>query len=109
MSDAMNLASRLNERITIEQASHTQDAAGGYTQNWSTHVTCYAEVKPHHTREQVVAAQREMQAMYRVTIRRRDSVTPAMRIQWNDITLNIHGVVHTDVLTEIIATEGGEA
>lgn len=109
MSDAENLASRLKERITIQQVSSTHDDVGGYTQSWSTHVACFAEVETLSGREQVIGAQREAQANYRITIRRRDTVTTAMRVQWSGMTLNIQGIAHTKTTTEILAVQGGEA
>ena len=109
--DIARLASRLRDPITIEELELASDGLGGNTENWETFATTYAQVEPifGSAREQVIAAQREAREAFKITLRRRDGVTSAMRVQWQGKTLNIHGVTSTRSTTEIIAYAGGEA
>jgi SPP1 family predicted phage head-tail adaptor len=109
--DKDGLAARLREQITIAAPQVTEDGFGGVSVSWQTIATPFAEVTPvlGSLREQVVAAHREALAAYRITLRKRSDVTPAMRIIWQGRTLYIHGIAVTQTTTELIAYEGGEA
>jgi SPP1 family predicted phage head-tail adaptor len=99
------LASRLRERITIEQPNRTPDTYGGQVVTWTTLATVYASVVAitGSARETHVAGQSEALAGYRITIRKRDDVRGDMRIQWRNRTLQIHSLHETLTTLEILA------
>lgn len=102
------LASRLGERITIESVSETPDGQGGVTRGWTLFAQCFAEVRPLSLEggERIDAAQEVMRLSYRITLRARTDITPAMRVLWRGKLLNIRAVIPGDATTEIIADEG---
>ena len=106
MNDAI-LASRLRERITIEQPARAPDTYGGGDISWSALATVYASVTPllGVARETTVADQITAIAGYRVTIRKRTDVLPTMRIQWRARMLQIHSLHETEQTLEILAYE----
>ena len=101
------LASRLRERITIEQPVRTPDTYGGGDIIWAAVVTVYASVHPltGSAREVSRADQVHAIAGYRVTIRKRDDVNASMRILWNGRTLAIHSLHETVETLEILTYE----
>lgn len=105
----MDFASRLKERITLEQPVGADDGLGGQSINWESVATVWAEIRPvgAGSREGASAQQPEAAAGYRVRIRNRDGVNAAMRIQWRARTLAIHSVHEHDATLELLAYEEG--
>lgn len=105
------LAARLREQVTIHAPQVTEDGFGGVSVSWQTVAKVFAEVTPMlgSLREQVIAAHREALAAYRITLRNRNDVTPAMRLIWRGRALYIHGIAATRTTMELIVYEGGEA
>lgn len=101
------LASRLTERITIEQPNRTPDTYGGNAVSWTEVATLYAAVQPlmGTAREISRADQRQAIAGYRITIRKRDDVDASMREQWNGRTLLIHSLHETRETLELLTYE----
>lgn len=106
MSDTL-LASRLRERVTLEQPVRTPDTQGGGTVAWTSVATIYASVAPilGTARETSVADQQNALAGYRITIRKRDDVNSAMRVLWRNRVLVIHSLHETDTTLELLAYE----
>lgn len=110
MSVELSLPARLKEPVRIAYVALVPDGVGGHSESWETLASCFAEVVPlRNLREQVVAAQREGRSGYRITIRAREDVTTAMRVEWRGVMLAIEGVTSTRSVTEIIAYAGGVA
>lgn len=83
---------RLDQRVTLQQATRTADGLGGYVKGWSDVATLWARVEPLAGRERDMAQQVESPRDYRVTIRRRADVTTAHRLLWQGNALNIRFV-----------------
>ena len=107
-ADARRLASRLKERILIEAPFATSDGQGGMLRTWEEVASCYAEVTPLYgsASERFDAEKQVMQLEYRITLRARADVTPAMRVRWNGKTLNIRAVIAQAAMLELLAEEG---
>ncbi len=101
------LASRLRERITIEQPNRVADTYGGGDVTWSAIATIYASVRPlmGTAREANRADQVEPIAGYRLTIRKRDDVNASMRVLWKSRILAIHSLHETEETLEILTYE----
>ena len=101
------LASRLRERITIEQPNRNPDTYGGAEISWSALATVYASVRPlmGTAREVNRAEQVEPIAGYRLTIRRRDDVNASMRVLWKNRILAIHSLHETEETLELLTYE----
>jgi len=100
------VASRLKERVTIEQRQVVADTFGGQTVVWVALATVFAEVLPlSGTRERLVGEQVQAVAGYRVHIRARSDVDASMRLQWNGRVLQIHSLHEHDTTMEILTYE----
>lgn len=103
----MSIASRLTERVTIEQRSTTADAFGGQIVSWETLATVFAEVEAlaQTVRERSLADQVKAVAGYRVRLRYRDDVDASMRLQWRGRVLQLHALHVQGELMECLAYE----
>lgn len=109
--DARELASRLKQRITIEQPTESADGAGGTTRSWSTLATVWAELVPLRSGrgESLVNRQLTAEVTHRITIRYRADVTTAMRVSYGGRVFNIRKVTNVGeakVTLEMLAEEG---
>lgn len=77
-------AGKLHHRITIQQATVTQDAYGEPVKTWGTLATVWAAVEPMIGREYLAVQQLQSAANVRIRIRYRPGITPLMRVQWID-------------------------
>lgn len=96
-------AGALTERLTIQQKTTTADGQGGRAVTaWPTFATVWGRVEPLRMHERIQAAAIGATLAYRVTVRYRGDLTPAMRIEWTPYgystakTLQIHGVQPLD-------------
>lgn len=103
------LASRLHERVRIEQAQEEIDEFGGVTIEWEELATVWAEVRPLSgtAREHEVAAQPTAVAGYRVIMRVRDDVHAGMRLVWKGRTLSIASLHEESETLTLLAYEEG--
>ncbi len=101
------VASRLRERVRIEQRESVADEFGGQTVNWAELATVFAEVLPvsGSVRERSVADQVKAIAGYRVHIRARGDVDASMRLQWNGRVLQIHSLHEHDGMVQLLTYE----
>lgn len=111
LKEAQELASRLTQRITIEQPATTADGQGGQSISWQTLATVWAEVLPQRSGgdERVMGEQLQAKVTHRVTIRYRDDVLPKHRISHAGKHYNIRSIRNVqsaNVLLEIEAEEG---
>lgn len=109
--DARELASRLKQRIIIQQPIETADGVGGTTRSWNDVATVWAELVPLRSGrgEALVNRQLEATVTHRVTIRYRADVTTAMRINYGGRVFNIRSVTNigeANVTLEMLAEEG---
>ena len=109
--DPRELAARMRQRVTIQQATETADTAGGTTRSWSDVATVWAEVLPlgGGRIERLFANQLQAEASHRITIRYRSGVTTAMRISYAGRVFNIRSVTNVNeagVLLELLVEEG---
>jgi len=91
----MTLASKLTERVTIQQRSVSDDGYGGKNISWSDVATVFAQVDPLYSvalNERVAGDQISAIGGYRVTIRYRNDVNASMRLIWKSHTLLIHSL-----------------
>lgn len=111
-ADARDLASRLRQRITLQQAQETADGAGGSSRSWSDVATVWAELVPYRVSrgdERVLAEQLQAEVTHRVSLRYRSDVTVDMRISYAGRLFNIRSVTNVgeaDVLLDLLVEEG---
>jgi len=87
-------AGKLRQRITIEQATETQDGFGATLQSWSTLATVWAEVLTDMGTEGFApdsAVERTVQT-YTINLRHRSDVTTKMQVRYDGRTLDIENV-----------------
>lgn len=99
-------ASRLNERITIQQPSITQDDIGGQQVSWETVDTVWAMVKERDGNENFVNQRRESRQKIEVTIRYRTDLTAQHRLLRGVAVLDILSIRQADkyqAYTHIVA------
>ena len=86
----MSLAHRLRHRITIEQKTAGADAWGQPVETWETVAAeVPAEVLPLSGREYIAAQAEQAGITTKITIRRMDGITAAMRITHEGAIYNI--------------------
>lgn len=89
----MNLASRMDERVTIQAEARTPNGQGGFTTTWADVASVWAEIIGLSGEESIEAAIERSSARYRVTIRKRSDVTPRHRLDWNGTKLDVRSVL----------------
>lgn len=105
----MSGASRIRHRLTLQQQSLTPDGAGGFTRTWQNVADLWGEIRPATGREKLEAMQLQAAVTHRVTLRYRAGVTAAMRLLYENRSLNIRVVLNRgerDRWLDILAEEG---
>lgn len=87
--------SDLRHRLQIQHRPdpQTRNEVGEVTTAWVTLATVWGAVEPLVGSEAIQNAREEAQVSHRVRIRRRDDITPAMRIVFGAKTFNILSVL----------------
>lgn len=88
-------AGQLNDRVTLQSSTTTDDGQGGAALTWAnlaTAPTVWAAVRMVSGGDQADGAQTVSRRRYEVTIRRRDDVTSVMRVIRGASTLAILSV-----------------
>lgn len=93
-------AGKLNKRVGLQQLTQTPDGAGGFTEEWATIATLWAEVAPVSAFERLQADQLRAGVSHRVTIRHRAGVTAKHRLQLGARTFQVQGVRNPDEANE---------
>lgn len=75
-------AGNLDQRITIEQKTVTDNDRGEAIASWSTLATVWAQAEPLRGREFFAAAQMQETVDVKFTIRYRADITSQMRVLW---------------------------
>ena len=95
-------AGKLNQRVTLQQATVTQDAAGELVPAWADFATVWASVVDISGREYVAAAAVQNTAQTKITIRYLVGITPAMRAVHGSDIYNIEAVLGQDKRTLLL-------
>jgi len=107
--DPRELAARLTQRVTFQEAVDTPDEAGGSTRNWQDLMTRWAEVMPQRGTERLIDGRVQADATHRIVTRFDSNITTALRIIYAGRVFNIRSVTNVaekNVLMEIAAEEG---
>lgn len=94
MSDGAHehLSAELREQVTFEQPVRTPDAMGGFSVNWTSIATVWAEVVQLSAGQSVERESIQHPVRYRVRIRYRSDITPVMRVSYRGRILRITGI-----------------
>lgn len=99
-------ASRLRERLTLQQAVDTPDNLGGYSRNWVDVAELWAEVEALASRsrsvEVFIDGQLQTRTLYRIRIRSRNDITTAMRLIYRTQPLAIRSVSEIGARREML-------
>lgn len=86
----------LNQRITLQALTRTEDGQGGWDESWSDFATVWAKVIPKKARERQFAQQIQEVTTHEITIRKLTGVTTEMRVQHGSNTYQLHGHIRYD-------------
>lgn len=87
---------KLRHRVTIQQATRTRGAGGGYTEKWGEVATVRAAVVPLTGTERIRAMQTEANLTHRIEMRYRAGLTSAMRAVYAGRTFEIRAVIDVE-------------
>ena len=99
------LAGRLRERVRVMRWAGTPDGAGGAVAAFGEAGDIWAAVELLRPGPEVSADQRGGRARYRVTLRDRDGVDLATRLDWRGLELSVRGIARdpaTPGLVELV-------
>ncbi|MBS0506844.1 MAG: phage head closure protein [Proteobacteria bacterium] len=91
-------AGDLDQRVTVERYTSTEDELGQPIQSWAPLFTCWAAVEPLTGREYLAAQAAQSEVTARVTMRYRPGITAQDRVIHDGTTYNIVSVI--DVRSE---------
>lgn len=111
LAEMKRLASRLRQRVTIEQPEHEDDDCGGVERGWQSVATVWAEIVPlvAGAGEVWAGAQMEPRVTHQITIRYRQGMTAAMRVRFGERLFNIRSVRSIEersIALSLLAEEG---
>lgn len=86
------LAGRLREQVSLLKATDTTDAFGARVPLWAVVATLAAAVEAEPLGRADVAGRAGHRVRYRITVRRRADIRPAMRLAWRGRMLEIEAV-----------------
>lgn len=89
-------AGKLRHRVTIQQATESQDGYGEVTKTWAELVTVWAKVHYLQGREYLQAKTVQASVNVQITMRHYAGITPKMRAVWGSHTFDIEDVVPDD-------------
>lgn len=87
---------RLRHRIIIQQLTRTPDGGGGYTEDWTTFASVWADVYPLKGTERYEAQKVQASISHRITARYRAGVKPSMRVNYNGRIFGIDAVIDVE-------------
>ena len=98
----MVLTGKRRAYLTIQAATTTTDAQGGYTTAWADDHNTWGEAVPLSQSRTLEQGGIKYRLAVNFTIRKRTgfTLTPAHRIQWNSENYTIHSVVPTPKLDD---------
>lgn len=86
-------AGLLRDEVTLEAEDRTDNGQGGFVSSWSPVTTMSANLVALTGDEALQNGIQRSTATYRVTIRRRDTITAQHRLKWRGTILAIHSVL----------------
>ncbi len=89
----------LKHRIRFEEPVDASDGGGGVSRTWQALAQCpdvYAAIEPVSAGDQLRFYQPATNITHRITVRYRDDITTAMRIEKDDRTYTIVSVIDRD-------------
>lgn len=89
----------LNQRVTIQTPSATQDANGEMVPGWAPYVTVWASVVDISGKEYLAGAAVQNPVQTKIVIRYLAGVVPAMRVSHRGNTYSIEAVLGQDQKT----------
>ena len=101
-------AGRLRHRVTIQEKSVTDNAAGEEIITWSDVATVWAAIEPVRGAEFWEAQQEQAERPAKIVMRYRSDVTVANRLIWGSHTYDIESVVRPaerQIMLEIMVIE----
>ena len=84
-------AGRLNQRVEVQSASESRNAAGDVDQTWSTDNFRWAQIEPLKGRELFEAQQAKSDVTHKIRLRFYDGLTGRNRIKMGSRIFNIVG------------------
>lgn len=87
---------QLRQRLSLESATRTDDAIGGWTLDWTLESELWGEVKARTGRETVLADARSLRRTHEVTVRFSSAVQPDKRFIYRGEALRIISVEDPD-------------
>lgn len=101
----------MRRRLELQQEVRTPDGGGGYTVNWSTVATVWAEVEPISGRERFEAMRLQGEVTHRIVVRHRRDLTPdhTWRLRLGSRSFNVRAVINQgerDRFLELLCQEG---
>lgn len=100
-------ATRLRQRLTLQQEVKTADGAGGYARSWQDIADLWAEISPLNYRagigsEKLAAGQIQSEISHKVTLRYRAGISASMRLVFENRAFNIRSVRNINEGNEIL-------
>jgi SPP1 family predicted phage head-tail adaptor len=88
--------SDLRHRLTLEELSRVADEGGGFTEDWVTVATLFADLRPIGGDERYEADRLAGRVTHEASLRYRSGVVPAMRFRKGVRIFHIVSVVDVD-------------
>jgi SPP1 family predicted phage head-tail adaptor len=89
-------ASRMTERITLQERTGGVDVLGQAQESWSTVAEVWAQAQPLRGREYFSAGQMQAAVDVRFRIRFRDDVLPTWRVLWRSQPHDVVSVIDVE-------------
>ncbi len=105
---------RMDQRVTLQRLTETPDGSGGLVRAWAdldSNACVWAAVKAKAGRESMIEGRTTATYVVVFTIYNRSDLSEKDRIQWNDESYNIRGIMRTGTrdLRLMIEAERGVA
>lgn len=85
-------AGMLDQQVSLQHRTLTDDGAGGATEAWTEYAAVWALVRPMSGRERENAMRNEATSNYLVVVRYRSDILERDRITWRGTNLNVRFV-----------------
>jgi len=89
-------AGELRRKVTIQNATITQDSYGAKIETWGTFVAVWASIEPIHGREFFESAKLNANITHRIKTRYAAGVTPDMRVLYGTRLFDIQSIINRD-------------
>jgi len=86
-------AGQLDQRVTVERFSRTEDELGQPIESWAPLFTCWAHVQPLTGRDFIAAQAAMSEVKLKIIMRYRPGITPADRVSHGGQVYGIEAVI----------------